>query len=72
MSFVPCDSAQRYGEIIYWQDHMAAKESWDAGRTVHADHGLQILHIQRAVYAILRGRVCIVLKDIIEAIESGN
>jgi hypothetical protein len=67
MAFIGRKTADSYGEIVKWNDTSAALESIKAGRTVHIDHGMQILHIQQRVWTFLSRCVSLILVDIIAA-----
>ena len=53
-----------YGAWIEWTDEMKASEFIRAGRTVHFEHGLQILNIQTTVMKFLVSCVVQILHDI--------
>lgn len=64
MQFIGKNSASEYGAIIEWPDASLSKASTDSGRTVHLDHGMQILQIQSQIWWFLLGCVREILKDV--------
>jgi hypothetical protein len=59
MAFLGRKVAEEYGEFIPWINASAAVESIKAGRTVHVDHGIQILTTQHRIWRFLL--ICAVL-----------
>ncbi|KAF2029894.1 hypothetical protein EK21DRAFT_112377 [Setomelanomma holmii] len=64
MAFIGRKSAQSYEQFIEWKDDFAAIESMKAGRTVHVEHGMQILIIQESVWRFLANCLRILLVDV--------
>jgi hypothetical protein len=63
MAFIGRKTFDGYGEIMEWEDASAALDSIKAGRTVHIDHGMQILHIQARIWTFLSQCVGLILID---------
>ncbi len=63
MAFLGRRSAHEYGALIAWKDASAMQEAINTGRSVHLDHGLQILYIQNTILAFLCDCVKIILRD---------
>jgi hypothetical protein len=53
MAFLGRSSREDYAELIEWPSEEEQLESLRAGRTIHVDHGLQILIIQRGILSFL-------------------
>jgi hypothetical protein len=66
MAFIGRETPDTYGEIVEWKDAPTALNSIKAGRTVHIDHGMQILHIQQRVWEFLSRCVGLLLVDKLE------
>ena len=63
MAFLGRTSADTYGAFISWGNATAVKEAIDTGRSVHVDHGIQILQIQIGIFDFLCQCVSQILED---------
>lgn len=63
MNFLGRTSPHTYGEFIEWFDVSAASSSIQAGRSVHVDHGMQILEIHDGVMEFLSRCIGAILPD---------
>ncbi|KAH7064346.1 hypothetical protein BKA63DRAFT_586258 [Paraphoma chrysanthemicola] len=65
MEFLGCKTAETYWQFVAWDDSVAASKSMKEGRTLHVQHGVQILEIQRGIWEFLVQCVVRILEDII-------
>lgn len=66
IGFIGRKSGQDYGEFLEWENEASMQESLRSGRTVHVEHGLQILIIQHGILLFLTRCVNHILKDIVD------
>ncbi|KAJ4357015.1 hypothetical protein N0V95_002888 [Ascochyta clinopodiicola] len=72
MAFLGRKSRSDYGQLVEWASAEEQSESLRSGRTVHVDHGIQILIIQKGILEFLSQCVSLIIQDIIIQKNSSN
>ncbi|KAH6643580.1 hypothetical protein C7974DRAFT_407311 [Boeremia exigua] len=64
MDFLGRNTCDEYGQLVEWASHEEQLESLRSGHTIHVDHGIQILTIQRGILRFLDKCVSQLVGDI--------
>ncbi|KAF9696657.1 hypothetical protein EKO04_005367 [Ascochyta lentis] len=65
MAFLSKDSHADYGQLVEWTNSKERSESLRSGRTIHVDHGMQILIIQKGILEFLAKCVSEIVDDVV-------